>query len=252
MRLLRRAGVGLADIGQFLAEPSADAVDGWKRSLTAETLSRHQALAEVRCRLGDGPERTRGATAIEIRAVRDLADLRAAFDLAGAQLAEPIGSGDHRIDDLVERFAADQPLMGTVGGNVVGGALGFRNDNGAVTLRIIGVIPAFRHRGIGRRLVERVEAEARRLGGHSVALGTDEAVGFWYHLGYTPNLLFQWVYDADLVQRPMRCSTGRSRACTSGGHRSTAFLSCSSSSMSLASICATRSGRRSPGATSAS
>ncbi len=202
VRLLRRAGVGLADIGQFLAEPSADAVDGWERSLTAETLSRHQALAEVRCRLGVGPERTRGATAIEVHAVRDLGDLRAAFDLAGAQLPELIDSGDHRIDDLVERFAADQPLMvvATVEGNVVGGALAFRNDNGTVTFRIIGVIPAFRHRGIGRRLVERVEAEARRLGAHSVALGTDEAVGFWYHLGYTPNLLFQWVYDADLYE----------------------------------------------------
>ena len=69
-----------------------------------------------------------------------------------------------------------------------------------MTLRIIGVIPAFRHRGIGRRLSERVEAEARRLGAHSVALGTEEAVGFWYHLGYTPNLLFQWVYDADLYE----------------------------------------------------
>ena len=112
-----------------------------------------------------------------MRFVRDLVELRAVFDLAGAQLPGPIDSGDHRIDDLVERFAADQPLMvlATAEGSVVGGALAFRNDNGVVTLRIIGVIAAFRHRGIGRRLVERVEAEARRLGGLSVALGTDEA-----------------------------------------------------------------------------
>lgn len=202
VRRLRRAGVGLADIGHFLAEPSAEAVDGWERSLTAETLSRREALAEVRCRLGVGPERTRGATAIEVRAVRDLADVKAAFDLAGAQLPEPVDSGDHRIGDLVERFPADQPLMvvATADGNMVGGALAFRNDNGTVTLRIVGVIPPFRHRGIGRRLVERAEAEARGLGANSVALGTAEAVGFWYHLGYTPNLLFQWVYDADLYE----------------------------------------------------
>jgi DNA-binding transcriptional MerR regulator len=201
VRLLRRAGVGLADIGQFLAEPSADAVDGWECSLTVETLSRREALAEVRCRLGVGPERTRGATAIEVRSVRNVADLRAAFDLAGAQLPEPIDSGDDRIDDLVEHFQADEPLMVVAtADSAVGGALAFRNGNGTVTLRIIGVIPSFRHRGIGRRLVERVEAEARRLGAHSVALGTDEAVGFWYHLGYTPNLLFQWVYDAGLYQ----------------------------------------------------
>src|SRR5690349_11825484 len=111
VRRLRRAGVGLADIGQFLAQPSADAVDGWERSLTAETLSRREALAEVRCRLGLGPEKTRGATAIEVRSVRDLAQLRAVFDLAGAQLPEPIDSGDHRIHDLVERFEADRPVM---------------------------------------------------------------------------------------------------------------------------------------------
>ncbi len=98
--------------------------------------------------------------------MRELAEVSAAFDLAGAQLPEPIDRGDHRIDDLVQRFAADQPLMvvATAERKVVGGAaLAFRNDNGAVTLRIIGVIPSFRHRGIGRRLVERVEAEARRL-----------------------------------------------------------------------------------------
>ena len=137
-----------------------------------------------------------------MRSVRDLAQLRAVFDLAGAQLPEPIDSGDHRIDDLVERFEADRPVMvvASAEGTSVGGALAFRNDNGTVTLRIIGVIPSFRHRGIGRRLVERVEAEARRLGAHCVALGTDEAIGFWYHLGYTPNLLFQWVYDADLYE----------------------------------------------------
>ncbi len=29
-------------------------------------------------------------------------------------------------------------------------------------------------------------------------MGTDDAVGFWFHLGYTPHLLFQWAYDADL------------------------------------------------------
>lgn len=73
MAPLRRAGLGLADISQFLAEPSAEAVDRWERSLTAETLSRHEALAEVRCRRGVGPERTRGDTAIAVHAVRDLA-----------------------------------------------------------------------------------------------------------------------------------------------------------------------------------
>jgi GNAT superfamily N-acetyltransferase len=215
--------VGLADISQFLAEPSAEAVHGWERSLTAEILSRHDALAEVRCRLGVGPERTRGATAIEVHAVRDLADLRAAFDLAGAQLPEPIDSGDHRIDDLVRRLPADQRLMvvATAEGNVVGGALALLNDNGTVTLRIIGVIPAFRHRGTGRRLVER---SRRRLAGSARAPSSSALTRRW-GLGITSatrrTCCFQWVYDADLYETetdPMLAGPSLTR--TSGARRS--------------------------------
>ena len=200
VRLLRRAGVGLGDIGRFLAGPSAEAVDGWERSLTAETLSRREALAEVRCNLRPGFERTRGSTTMEVRPVRDENELRAVFDLVGAQFPEHIDSNDRRFDDLLARFPADEQIMvvAIIDNELVGGALAFRTDDGAVTLRIIGVRSEFRHRGIGRRLVGRVEAEARRLGSHTVALGTDEAVGFWFHLGYTPHLLFQWVYDEDL------------------------------------------------------
>lgn len=62
---------------------------------------------------------------------------------------------------------------------------------------IIGVVGESQHRGIGRRLVERIESEGRLLGAEGVGLGTADAVGFWFHLGYTPNLLLQWVYDAD-------------------------------------------------------
>ena len=202
VRLLRRAGVGLGDIGRFLVGPSAEAVEGWERSLTAEILSRREALAEIRCSLRPGSERTRGSTAMEVRPVRDERELRAVFDVVGAQLPERIDSSDRGFDDLLARFPADQHMMiaAAVDDELVGGALAFRNDNGAVTLRIIGVASEFRHRGIGRRLVGRVEAEARRLGCHTVALGTDEAVGFWFHLGYSPHLLFQWVYDEDLYE----------------------------------------------------
>jgi DNA-binding transcriptional MerR regulator len=202
VRLLRRAGVSLGDIGRFLQDPSSDAVEGWERSLTAEALSRRDALAEVRGRLS-GVERTRGARVIELRPVRDVAELRTVFDLLGAQLPEPIDRSDGRIHDLEARFTDDGPLMvvATAGDEVVGGALAFRHANGAVTLRLVAVVEGFRHRGIGRRLVERVETACRVLGSHTVGLGTEDAVGFWYHLGYTANLLFQWVYDADRAEQ---------------------------------------------------
>lgn len=202
VRLLRRAGVSLADIAGFVVAPSADAVDGWEASLTAEALSRRQALGELRCLLGLRPLPSPGATMIEIRPVRDRSELDSLFDLLGSEFPEPLGHGDARSGDLAAHLDDDRPLMvaAHVDGHVAGGALAFRGDNGSVTLRMIAVIEAFRQRGVGRRLVERVETEARRLGARTVALGTDAAVGFWYHLGYTPHLLFQWVYDPELYQ----------------------------------------------------
>lgn len=197
--LLRRAGVPVADIAKFLEGPSSDALEGWEQSLRAEVHVRRDALSEVRVRLGMGRARTRGVTMVDIRMVEDREELRAAFDLAGAQLPEPITSSDFRLDDLEARFPADRPIMlrAMAEGRDVGAALAFRTDDGWATLRVIGVVAEFRHRGIARRLVERIESEARILGVEGIALGTGNVVGFWFHLGYTPNLLFQWVYSAD-------------------------------------------------------
>jgi DNA-binding transcriptional MerR regulator len=39
VRLLRRAGVAVAEIPGFLADPSAAALDGWQRSLSAEVFA---------------------------------------------------------------------------------------------------------------------------------------------------------------------------------------------------------------------
>lgn len=205
--LLRRLGVAVADIERFLREPSAEELDGWERLLAAEVHSRREALAEVRGRLDLEWSRRKGATVVEIREIRDRIELAEVFDLVGAQLAPPITVEDERrFGDLDAHFPDDQPLMVLArtdeGG--VGGALAFRNEDGWATLRIVVVVEGFRHRGIGRRLVERVETEARRLGVEGIALGTDEAVGFWCHLGYTPNLLVQWVYDAERCEAESR------------------------------------------------
>lgn len=197
--LLRRPGVPVADIAAFLEAPSDEALDGWERSLRAEVHARRDALAEVRVRLGMCRARTRGVTLLEIRSVEDRDELRRAFDVAGAQLPDPLDSSDFRFRDLEAHFPDDRPIMlsAIAEGRAVGSALAFRNDDGWATLRIMGVVEDFRHRGIARRLVERIESEVRLLGLNGVALGTDEVVGFWFHLGYTPNLIFQWVYDAD-------------------------------------------------------
>lgn len=140
---------------------------------------------------------------VEIRPVEDRDELRQVFDLLGAEVVERIDASDFRYGDLNAHFPADKALMvvAVAEGQAVGGALAFRNDNGRVTLRTIAVVAEFRHRGIGRRLVERIETEARLLNIEAIALGTDEPdVGFYFHLGYTPNLLFQWAYDVELYE----------------------------------------------------
>lgn len=136
---------------------------------------------------------------VDLRPVQDRDELRQTFDCLGAELVPSINSADFRFDDVESHFPDDRSLMvvATVGTRLAGGVLAFRSDATSATLRMIAVREPFRHRGIGRRLVERVESEARLMDVERMGLGTAEAVGFWFHLGYTPHLLFQWVYDAD-------------------------------------------------------
>ncbi len=137
---------------------------------------------------------------VEIRPVEDRAELRVVFDLLGGEMEERLKRATIRFRDLDAHFPADSLLMlvAVADGRRVGGVLCFRNDDGWATLRMIAVVEAFRHRRIGRRLLERVEVEAWALGVEAIGLGTDgDPVGFYFHLGYTPNLLFQWVYDPD-------------------------------------------------------
>lgn len=148
---------------------------------------------------------------MDIRAVANRDELRNVFDLVGSQIAQPIDTTDFRFRDLDIRFPDDGPLMvvAVAEGRSVGGALAFRTGDGAVTLRMIAVVEAFRHRGIGRRLVERIETEARLLGVETIGLGTDEPeVGFYFHLGYTPSLLVQWAYDTKLYEQEAEALLG--------------------------------------------
>ena len=121
-----------------------------------------------------------------IRPVASLGELAAAFDAIGAQLPGRLTHEDRRFGDLAARFPADQALMLVVeeGGRLRGGALAFRRDARGATLRIIGLEPGVRGLGLGRRLVERIEREAARLGVALISLGADDAIGFYRRLGY--------------------------------------------------------------------
>ncbi len=126
-----------------------------------------------------------------IRPVASLQELARVFDLVGAQFPQPLTRHDRRLAELARRFPADRPLMllAEDQGRIVGGALAFRTDPaspaGGVTLRIIGLAPAYRGTGLGRRLLQQVEAAARRLGASAIRLGASGPErGFYLRLGY--------------------------------------------------------------------
>jgi GNAT superfamily N-acetyltransferase len=108
-----------------------------------------------------------------------------------AQLPQPLTRHDRRLAELARRFPADRPLMllAEDQGHIVGGALAFRTDPaspaGGVTLRIIGLAPAHRGKGLGRRLLKEVEAAAIRLGASEISLGASGTErGFYLRMGY--------------------------------------------------------------------
>jgi GNAT superfamily N-acetyltransferase len=125
-----------------------------------------------------------------IRPVGSEQELVRAFDVLGAQFQKPLRHEDRQFVDLARRFPEDSALMLVVedDGQLVGGALAFRGGEAGpgcdVTLRIIALLPEHRGRGLGRRLVERIEREATRLGVRGIGLGADEAVGFYQNLSY--------------------------------------------------------------------
>lgn len=204
--LLRRAGIAVADIAAFVADPSPQTLDLWDRGLAVEVQARRSCIAQARHLCGRTATSTTGGAMIEIRPMSDRDELAATFDLLGAQLAVAIDSTDWRFTDLADRWPADRRLMlvATDQGQQVGGLLAFRTDEG-VTVRIIAVVDRHRHRGIGRRLVQHLEAEAGEVGASVIAAGTgDETIGFWHHLGYTPQLLLQWVHDPDLADHEIQ------------------------------------------------
>jgi GNAT superfamily N-acetyltransferase len=127
-----------------------------------------------------------------IRPVASLQELAQVFDLAGTQLPQPLTRHDRRLAELARRFPADRPLMllAEDQGRIVGGALAFRTDPsspaGGVTLRLIGLAPAHRGKGLGRRLLQQVEAAAIRLGASQISLGASGTErGFYQRMGYT-------------------------------------------------------------------
>jgi DNA-binding transcriptional MerR regulator/GNAT superfamily N-acetyltransferase len=201
--LLRRAGIGLADIARFLDTPNAVVLERWLADLAAETGARRRALDALACALGlDTATPKEPAMAVIIRPVDSPAELVTAFDVAGAQFDPVIDHTDQRrFAELEVAYPADRELLLVAehSGSFVGAAMGFMSSGSEVTLRILAVAAGRRRRGIGRALLRAFEASALRLGATRVSVGADAEAGFYIRHGYQTMLLLQWAYD------PSRC-----------------------------------------------
>lgn len=147
-----------------------------------------------------------------IRPVASLQELAQVFELAGAQLPQRLTRHYRRLAELARRFPADRTLMLVAEdqGGIVGGALAFRTDPASpacgVTLRLIGVAPTHRGKGLGRRLLEEVEAAGRRLGASEISLGASgQERGFYLRMGYSGRTRLR-------KQLPLPSSAGPRRA----------------------------------------
>ena len=118
---------------------------------------------------------------IRIRRVSSIDELYDVFETIGRQFTPPIARDDRRVNELVRRFPADRALMLLVEseGRIIGGVLGFGS-----TLRVIGLEPEVRGKGLGRRLLQTFEVAAMRHGVRELSLGAEEAKGFYLKLGY--------------------------------------------------------------------
>lgn len=104
--LLRRAGIGLADIQRFLGSPSASRLDAWLGELNAEVSERRHALEALAYSLGLRPTQTRESTVpVTIHPISSLEELAEVFDLLGQQFDPPFDRSDgRRFGDLQAAF----------------------------------------------------------------------------------------------------------------------------------------------------
>jgi protein phosphatase len=199
--LLRRAGIGLADIARFLATPAAAVIDRWRADLAAETEVRRRALDALASALGfDTSLPEEPAMAVIIRPVDSAADLVTAFDVAGAQFDPAIDHTDQRrFAELEAAYPGERELLlvAEESGSVAGAAMGFVSSGSEVTLRILAVAAGRRRQGVGRALLRAFEASALHLGATRISLGADAEAGFYVRHGYQTMLLLQWAYDPD-------------------------------------------------------
>lgn len=146
-------------------------------------------LASARCHDQEMPSTQASPDRVEIRAVRDVSELRDAFaSIASLFRASVDPEQDFRLERLLEHFATDRELMLVAvdaDEQIRGAALAYRESAAAVKLQALAVEQPFRRQGVGTRLLGELERRAVRSGSTSIHLGAEEpARPFYAALGY--------------------------------------------------------------------
>jgi amino-acid N-acetyltransferase len=87
---------------------------------------------------------------------------------------------------LTADLARAKPLLlVAIEGDSLVGVAGTERFGDAALVRSVAVVPAHRSRGVGRALVEQVEAQASKAGAKQLILLTETAKTFFLRAGYT-------------------------------------------------------------------
>jgi ribosomal protein S18 acetylase RimI-like enzyme len=124
-------------------------------------------------------------TSLRVRECRDESELEDLYLAIGRQFGESWAASDRRLDEPRARFDRDHELMIVLedGTRIRGGVIAFGDD--VVSVRALGIDDELRGQGLGRSLMELVEARALVRGARRIVLGAeDEARGFYERLGY--------------------------------------------------------------------
>jgi N-acetylglutamate synthase-like GNAT family acetyltransferase len=106
------------------------------------------------------------------------------YELRWQVLRAPWGSPRGSERDELEESATHAMIVDADGNALAAGRLHLNSPEQA-QIRYMAVAEAHRGRGLGRRIVEYLEAAARSAGATSVVLNArDEVLGFYTHLGY--------------------------------------------------------------------
>ncbi len=126
---------------------------------------------------------------VELREPSDADEVLSALDVIGADFTLPFDHTDPRMQRILAEPTRENPLFviaTTAAGEICGAAFALRSGSDGALLATIGVVAAHRGTGLGRRLMEHIEATCTEENITGIVLGAvPEARPFYRHLGYT-------------------------------------------------------------------